>query len=257
MRTITATGIVIKEVNSGEADKFITVLLKDYGKMTIFCKGARNTKSKFLAGASIFSYSEFVIFMGAKTPTLCSVSLIESFYNLRLSYDNLVCASYFTQMADKLILTDVNTDDFIRLIFIALKKLCKDDANINFVMSVFEFKFLEILGIFPASHFCGNCNKSFLDFVDENKVFFDLNGLICYNCSQKSDEQKILVDYSTIYVINYILDADIKDVFNFTTSEETLLKLKRCVKLFIKENIDETFKSLEFLNNKGDNYGHS
>lgn len=242
-RTITAVGIVLKETNSGESDKFITVLLKGYGKMSVFCKGARNTKSKFLASTSTFCYSEFVIYTGAKTKTLASASLINSFYNLRLSYDRLSIASYFSEMSDKLILTDSDCDDYIRLLYVSYKKLCDGILNEDLIMSIFEFKFLELSGMFPAVKFCGTCNSKLSDFVDFNKVFFDLNGLLCYDCNQKSNTNKVLVNLSIIQALNYILDNPISSIFNFTISDENIRILKNCASLFIRDNIDETFKS--------------
>ncbi len=245
MRTLTSKGIIIKETKSGEADKFITVLLKDYGKYTIFCKGARNTKSKFLASTSIFSYCEFVVFLGAKTPTLISADLIESFYNIRLSYDSLIIASYFVEVCDKLILSDQNCDDSIRLLYVALNNLTKNNAVFSLIKTVFEFKFLEIMGIYPANNFCGTCNKTYEDF--SYKVFFDINGLLCYNCCQNSLEKAILIDDSIVYLINHILKTDISKVFNFKISDKTLKKLEQCSTLFIQSNVDEKFKSMDYV----------
>ncbi len=245
MRTLTAKGIIVKETKSGEADKFITVLLKDYGKMTVFCKGARNTKSKFLASTSLFSYCEFVIFTGAKTPSLLQIDLIESFYNIRLDYDTLSYASYFTEISDKLILSDVNCDDHIRLLYVAFKNLTKENANIDLVKVTFELKFLELMGMYPAHNFCGCCNEE----VNElsGKVFFDINGLLCYNCRQNHLEKSILIDNSFIYILNYILNTDISKVFNYTISEHTINLLSNATTLFIRGNIAENFKSMSFM----------
>ncbi len=245
MRTLTEKGIIIRETASGESDKFITVLLKEHGKMNIYCKGARNIKSKFLASTSCFSYCEFVIFMGSKTPSLLQVDLIESFYNLRLDYDTLSYAQYFAEMANKLILSNVNCDDFIRLLYVALTNLTKTNINIDLVKIIFELKFLELMGIYPAHNFCGNCNNS----VDSasGKVFFDINGLLCYNCRQNHFEKTIFIDASVVYVLNFINEADIKKVFNFSVSEQTIALLKKCNKLFIDANISENFKSMTFM----------
>ncbi len=245
MRTLTEKGIIIRETASGESDKFITILLKEHGKINIFCKGARNTKSKFLASTSCFSYCEFVIFMGSKTPSLLQVDLIESFYNLRLDYDTLSYAQYFAEMANKLILSNVNSDDFIRLLYVALNNLTKPNINIDLVKIIFELKFLELMGMYPAHNFCGNCN----DGVDNNsgKVFFDINGVLCYNCRQNHLEKSIFIDNSVVYVLNYINQTDISKVFNFTVSEQTINILKKCNKLFMDGNISENFKSITFM----------
>lgn len=255
MRTITSKGIVIKETPSGEGDKFITVLLKEYGKVTIFCKGARNTKSKFLSSTSVFSYCEFVVFLGAKTPTLASAELIDSFYNIRIDYDCLVVGAYFLEICDKMTMQEENCDDTIRLLYVALNNLIKANAVYDFVKTVFELKLLELMGMYPAHNFCGNCNKEYVEF--SNKVFFDNNGILCYNCRQSFNQENIaynnkyiLINDSVIYVLNYIFNTEISKVFNFTISEDTKIKLEQCVSLFINANIDEKFVTKKYMSGK-------
>ena len=78
-------GIIIRENFSGEADKFLTVFAKDVGKISVYAKGARNTKSKFLAASSLFTYADFMVRTATKTPTLLSADVIENFYNSKIN----------------------------------------------------------------------------------------------------------------------------------------------------------------------------
>jgi DNA repair protein RecO len=41
-------GVVIKENFSGDSDKYIVIFAKNIGKISVFAKGARKLKSKFL-----------------------------------------------------------------------------------------------------------------------------------------------------------------------------------------------------------------
>ena len=45
-KIIKIRGIVLKEVFVGESDKIITILAKDYGKISISAKGARKPTGK-------------------------------------------------------------------------------------------------------------------------------------------------------------------------------------------------------------------
>src|ERR1700676_1640031 len=47
---IITTGIVLRRINYMEADRIITILTPDYGKLTLFAKGVRKANSK-LAGS--------------------------------------------------------------------------------------------------------------------------------------------------------------------------------------------------------------
>ena len=86
-------GIIIRENFSGESDKFLTIFAKDKGKISVFAKGARNTRSKFLASSSLFTYGDFIIRTVTKTPTLLTADVIESFYNIRNDFATAVYAS--------------------------------------------------------------------------------------------------------------------------------------------------------------------
>ena len=94
-------GIIIRENFSGESDKFLTIFAKDKGKISVFAKGARNTRSKFLASSSLFTYGDFIIRTVTKTPTLITADVIESFYNIRNDFATAVYASCFAEFIDK------------------------------------------------------------------------------------------------------------------------------------------------------------
>ncbi|MGB4967415.1 MAG: DNA repair protein RecO [Candidatus Saccharimonadales bacterium] len=69
-------GIVISRVNYGEADRIVTVLTPDYGKVSLMVKGARRAKSKLAGGVELFSVSEIVFMQGKSSlHTLVSARL--------------------------------------------------------------------------------------------------------------------------------------------------------------------------------------
>ncbi len=54
-------GLILKEVNTGEADKIITVLTEKNGKISVLAKNIRRVKGRFGAGASFLCYSDFEV----------------------------------------------------------------------------------------------------------------------------------------------------------------------------------------------------
>ncbi len=244
MSTIKGYGVVIRETNVGESNKLITVLLKDYGKINISCKGARNTKSKFLSGTQLFSYGEFVVFQGRGFNSLVSVDLIESFYNIRKDYDKLCYGYYFLEMANKLLLDGEPSNDFILLLINGLKQLAKESIDGKLVCVIYELKFLFLMGHQPASEFCYVCNKKYVDFG--GKVFFGSNGILCGKCGSVV-HNKIMINKTIVYVINFVINNNYKEIFNFEIPEKDILNLYNCTKIFIKNNMDTNFISLNEL----------
>lgn len=64
MRSLGTQGIVLKRLNYGEADRIVTLLTSDYGKLRIMAKGVRRPKSKLAGGIELFSVNELHFIKG-------------------------------------------------------------------------------------------------------------------------------------------------------------------------------------------------
>ena len=142
-------GIIIRENFSGESDKFLTIFAKDKGKISVFAKGARNTRSKFLASSSLFTYGDFIIRTVTKTPTLLTADVIERFYNIRNDFATAVYASCFAEFIDKALIEKVPDNNALLLLLKSLQKLSKENAEPRLTGCIFHLRFLDILGYRP------------------------------------------------------------------------------------------------------------
>lgn len=142
-------GIIIRENFSGESDKFLTIFAKDKGKISVFAKGARNTRSKFLASSSLFTYGDFIIRTVTKTPALLTADVIESFYNIRNDFATAVYASCFAEFIDKALIEKVPDNNALLLLLKSLQKLSKENAEPRLTGCIFHLRFLDILGYRP------------------------------------------------------------------------------------------------------------
>ncbi len=57
MNTVVTTGIILTRINYGEADRILTFLTPDHGKVRALAKGVRKVKSKLAGGIELFSES--------------------------------------------------------------------------------------------------------------------------------------------------------------------------------------------------------
>lgn len=64
MNQVITTGIVLSRTNYQEADRIITFLTPDQGKVKVVAKGVRKNRSKMAAGAELLSISEIGFFRG-------------------------------------------------------------------------------------------------------------------------------------------------------------------------------------------------
>ena len=59
MEELETDGLVVRETQTGTADKIITLLTPSYGRLSVSWKGASSLKKKYSASAQPFAYSTF------------------------------------------------------------------------------------------------------------------------------------------------------------------------------------------------------
>lgn len=66
MNQIVTTGIVLTRTDYGEANRILTILTPDQGKIRVIAKGVRKVKSKLAGGIELFSVSHITFIRGRK-----------------------------------------------------------------------------------------------------------------------------------------------------------------------------------------------
>lgn len=64
MNQIVSRGVILARTNFGEADRIITVLTPNHGKVRLMAKGVRRIKSKLAGGIELFSISDITFITG-------------------------------------------------------------------------------------------------------------------------------------------------------------------------------------------------
>lgn len=83
MKQIISTGIVLSRTDFQEADRILTILTPDQGKIRAIAKGVRRSSSKLAGGIELFSISHVTFLPGKKElGTLISTRLIVHYGNI-------------------------------------------------------------------------------------------------------------------------------------------------------------------------------
>ncbi|MDR1914276.1 MAG: DNA repair protein RecO [Clostridiales bacterium] len=228
MSVFQARGIVLRESESGEADKKLTVFAKTYGKIFVTARGARKIKSKILSAAQLFTYADFVIYDGGKFRTLSQADVIERFYNLRQDYDRFVLAQYLVRLVDRTLPYDTPADELLHLLVISISALAKGIRDPLIVVRAFEIKFFQLNGLSPRMDYCAECDKPI-----ESEAWFGKEGTVCNLCKKFP---AVRIDSNVIAAIKYVLEADLGDIFKFRLNPQTLSELTSACKLFLEIN---------------------
>jgi DNA repair protein RecO (recombination protein O) len=102
MQSLRTTAIVLRRINYGEADRILTLLTRDYGKLALIAKGVRKEKSKLAGGIELMSESDISFIKGkGDVGTLVSTQLVRHFGNIHIDMDRMNIASEFLKRIDK------------------------------------------------------------------------------------------------------------------------------------------------------------
>jgi DNA repair protein RecO (recombination protein O) len=83
MKQLVTTGIVLSRTDYGEADRILTLLTPDYGKLTLMAKGVRRVKSKLAGGIELFSVSTVTFIQGrGDMGTMVSTRLVKYYSHI-------------------------------------------------------------------------------------------------------------------------------------------------------------------------------
>ena len=232
-KIVKTKGIVLAETNFSEADKMLTVLTPDLGKISCVAKGARRIGNKLMATSQVFAFCDFVLYRSnSSNYYINSAELIEAFYPLRVDYDRLECAMDCVAFIKKYIQENQTSLSILKLLLNTIYLLAEGDKNYELVGSIYKLKGVCLLGYGPQVATCVECGK-------QDVVGFSIkkNGMVCSDCGI-IDKSLIRMLPGTIAAIRYIVQSDLKRLFSFSVTDEIIREIQLFNKIYIKEKLE-------------------
>lgn len=229
-------GIVVKENNLGDADKMVTILTPNYGKIGCAAKGARRPRSALMAGTQFLCFGEFLVFKGNNSYRINSCQPKEFFYNIRTDLDKLDIAAKITRIINDVTDENQNTYKILQLYLNTLYIISETDKPLELVYAIFKIRLMCILGFMPIINNCTSCGKK------EEFTGFSIryNGFKCTNCV-KLDTSCIKISESTKQAIKYIVLAPAKKIYSFNLGEENIKELALLAKLYLNDKLEKEY----------------
>jgi DNA repair protein RecO len=153
MKQYHTQGIVLSRINYGEADRIISILTPDNGKLRLIAHGVRRAKSKLAGGIELFCVSDVGFIRGrGEIGTLSSARLIKHYGTHVIKDIKRVQLGYsLIKMLDK-VTEDMPEPEYFRILelaFVALNDLAIDEEVISLW---FRAQLLRQAGYTPNLH---------------------------------------------------------------------------------------------------------
>ncbi|MCL2573357.1 MAG: DNA repair protein RecO [Defluviitaleaceae bacterium] len=217
MAIIKDFGVVLRQYDAGESNKKLVLLTRGHGKITVFARGAKRTGSKL--AIELFSYNEFVIFDGGDFYSLNSVVPIHIFENIGQDYDKFCVACCFLELADKMVLASMDTNEILNILLYSIQELLRGRHTPKLVFAVFAIRLLKEEGFAPL--------------VADKYV--------------QTGENTLWLSDEIAKALVYIMKANLKNLFAFKTSNDVSHGLYIAARAFLYENVESEIKSLDMM----------
>jgi DNA repair protein RecO (recombination protein O) len=141
-------GIILSKINYGEADRILSILTKDQGKVRVIAKGVRKVKSRKRGHIEVLNQIKFSAVNTYDLDLITEADLIESFSEVKKDLKKVSVAYYLVEIISKLLEGNEKND---LLYYLLLKKL----HELNETRSLKEFRYecareiLTRLGFWP------------------------------------------------------------------------------------------------------------
>ncbi len=236
-------GIVIREVNTGEADKIITVLTGEEGKISIAAKNARRAKNSLSSGTQLLCFSEYMLFKGKELYNMSSCEVIEPNYEIRNDIVKLTYCSHILELITDNIQEGEPAESILQLLLNTFYVIAKTDHSLDLITRVFELRFMSLLGYEPHVISCLICDNT-----DDENMYFDLDssGIVCNKCVNPRGRVIPLLT-GTVKALKYIICINPQKLYNFSLSEDSIKELSVISKAYIKEHLGKEYNKLDYL----------
>lgn len=236
---INTDGLIIREKSSGEQNRTVTVLTREYGIIRAYVYGAKKIGSRTGSATQLFAFSELGIAEKRGSYIIEAAKPKEVFFNLRNDVNKIALAQYFAELCETLAPEKENTEEYLKLILNSLMLLMNEKRDEKLIKSVFELSILSLGGYMPNIVACDGCGK----YEDENMFFDTTNGnIFCESCGHFG----MKVPMSVISAVRYIVLSDRQKIFNFNLNESSLEILSQLTEKYTLSMLQRKFRTLDF-----------
>jgi len=169
-------GVVLRTMRLGEADRIVSMLTREHGKVRAVVKGVRRTTSKFGGRLEPLSHVALLCWKGRELDIVNQAEVLHGFRAVREDLSRVTKAFTILEVADQLAQEHHPAPRLHDMVVGALRALELDDAPL--LVPGFLLKALALDGSAPMVDRCASCG------ADDELVAFDLTqgGALCDAC---------------------------------------------------------------------------
>lgn len=226
-----------------EADRLVTVLTPNLGKLPMTVRGARRITSRLGGHLDVFNHVHLTLALGHRIDVVTGAESIESFGALKSDLDRLATGLYLMELADAMLPDASPHPGAYVLLLDALRALDRGEPE-DSVARYTELKLLGDSGYMPELNNCQVCGA---EIVPEHHRFAPgLGGVVDDTCSVPMG-QVLGMSLNALKVLRHYHRSTLQDAVNVDLSASLRDELERILGVSIHYVLEREMASADFI----------
>lgn len=244
MKSEVSSAIILHHTDYGEADRIVTFLTPDHGRLKGFARAARKSRKRF--GAALEPFAEVHIHWTPRSSgelvSLRDAELVKLHSGLRRNLETLTLAGYGCELTEVLFDDSGAGVEIFRLLQAFLDHLDDEGFSIE-ARLLLEIRMLHLSGYMPHLQHCADCSGV----LGAGPVSFSAlhNGSLCAGCD--AGRALFQVDRMTLGTFGRILDTPLTRFSGFRLSPQSRREGQLLLNDALRCHLHRPLKSLEML----------
>lgn len=237
MANYSTKAIIINIRDFGEADKLVTLLSQDKGRIESIAKGARKSTSRKSSQLELLNRGKFSFAKGKNLDIMLEVEVIDNVFSKSQtsSYNYLF---YFSELLNKTFQIEENIDDSVwqNLLFFHVNI----SKHLYLVLLAMQLFVLEHLGVVPSPLECKDCG------VDLKESRFLPTEDIGYVCEEHNKNFTSISD-RVIKIQSFLINSELKDILRLDINDADFWTILSIQNTWIENFLEKEMKSFQLL----------
>ena len=238
--------IILRTMDLGEADRVLTVLTPQRGKLRVVAKGVRRPRSRISGGVDVFNDVQLVLAAGRTFDVVTQVSLEDPHLTLRADLGSTAAAWYLAELADRFCEEHAESHAAFVLLAQALAALDAPPALVSraVVARWYELHLLGAMGFRPELARCLECHATIEP--DGNAYSPVAGGVLCARCAHSALGVRD-ISRDALKVLRHLQRSELSDVLRLALSPELGREVERVLRSTLAAVLERELRSRDFL----------
>ena len=240
---IVTKGVVLRETETKEADKILTVLTADQWKISVIARGARRKGCKYAACTQSLAYSEWTLYRKGDWYYANEGQTLELWNGLRTDLEAMSLAFYLAELTEAVTTEEADASELLRHLLNGLYALSALHKPPALVKAAFELKLLSLAGYEPLADGCAYCGCP----EPEQPLLDVVQGVLrCRKCGTAESGLSMPLCNASLAALRHVIYGDPKRLYSFTLPQDALRRLGNAAEAFAAAQLERGFRTLDF-----------